>query len=239
MASDMAITLSAQVALEKRLDTIANNVANMNTTGFRATGVKFDSLLGNDGTKVDYVSPGQDFISRKAGALTYTGNNLDVAVNGDAWFSVETPDGTAYTRNGSFNMTSGGDLQSANGYPVLDPGGGPITIDPNAGPVTIGDDGSISQRGKRIGAIGLFLLPDTAKLTRYDNSAVTSSVPADAVEDAVVNGVRQGYVESSNVNPILEMTKLIQVSRAFDNAMAAAQQNDQTAEDAIKTLAPG
>jgi flagellar basal-body rod protein FlgF len=235
----LPISLSAQVAMQSRLDAVANNLANMRTAGFRAGGVKFEALLSDvSGAPVDMVSSGQTFISRAAGGLDYTGNSLDVAIAGDAWFGIKTPAGTAYTRDGRFHVDNEGNLKTVDNYAVLDPGGGEITIDVNAGPVTIGEDGSVSQQGKRIANIGMFLIPEKAALSRYENSAVIPSMPAEAVEDATSNSVRQGFVEGSNVNPMLEMTKLIAVSRAFDQASSAVDQNDQLMSQAVRTLAP-
>jgi flagellar basal-body rod protein FlgF len=235
----LPVSLSAQVAMQNRLDTVAHNIANMNTPGFRAGGVRFEALLSEvTGTPVDYVSSGKTFISRNSGGMSYTGNALDVAVSGDAWFGVKTPAGTAYTRDGRFHLDNEGNLMTVDNYPVLDPGGGEITIDVNAGPATIGEDGSVSQQGKRVANLGLFLIPDTAQLARYDNSAVIPNQPAEAIEDATANSVRQGFVEGSNVNPMLEMTKLIAVSRAFEQAASAVDQNDQLMSQAVRTLSP-
>ncbi|MBN8995438.1 MAG: flagellar basal-body rod protein FlgF [Rhizobiales bacterium] len=233
------ISISAQVALQNRLDAVANNIANTSTPGFRAGGVRFEALLSDNlGGQTDYVSSANTFISRNAGGLTPTGGALDVAVNGDAWFAVKTPAGTAYTRDGRFHVDVEGNLKTVDNYPVLDPGAGEITIDAAAGPVTIGDDGSISQQGKRIANLGLFTIPDKAKLTRYDNSAVFTDLPAEPVEDATSNSIRQGFIEGSNVNPILELTRLIAVQRAFDRANASVDQNDELQQQAIRTLSP-
>ena len=159
-------------------------------------------------------------------------------MRGAGWFAFAANGKTVYTRDGRFHINDLGDLKTVNNYNVLDPGGAPITIDPAAGPVTIGEDGAISQGKSQIGALGVFLIPETAKLTHHDNSGVISDKPAVPAEDMTVNGVRQGYLESSNVNPIVEMTKLIEVSRAFDNAVAATQSGDTTTDDMIKTLGP-
>ncbi len=240
MATGTYVAISAQIAMERRLEAIANNIANVNTAGYRAVGVRFTSELKQAGqTQVDFASPGQTYVVRNQGPITHTGNSLDVAVDGDGWFGLETPTGTVYTRDGRFHMTANGDLQSVNGYGVLDSGGSPISLDASGGPVNIAEDGSVSQGGKRLGTIGLFLIPADAKLTRHDNSAVISDKPVDPVEDLTANSVRQGYVEGSNVNPIIEMTRLIEASRAFDQATTAIQQNDQVSQEAIKTLAPG
>jgi flagellar basal-body rod protein FlgF len=105
--------------------------------------------------------------------------------------------------------------------------------------VEIAENGGVSQGGRRLGVIGLFVIPANATLTRHDNSAVVSDRPAEPVVDMTTNSIRQGYVEGSNVNPIVEMTRLIEASRAFDQATAALAQNDEVSQEAIKTLAPG
>jgi flagellar basal-body rod protein FlgF len=94
----------------------------------------------------------------------------------------------------------------------------------------------ISQKGSQVGALGLYAIDDDAKLTRYNNSGVIPNKPATAVLDFTANGVAQGFVESSNVNPIMEMTKLITLSRAFDGVSAATEKSEASLSDAIKTL---
>jgi flagellar basal-body rod protein FlgF len=240
MSTGTYVAISAQIAMERRLEAIASNIANVNTAGYRAVGVRFSTELAQAGqTQVNFTSQGQNYVVRSQGPINATGNSLDVAVDGDGWFGLETREGTVYTRDGRFHMTANGDLQSVNGYSVLDSGGSPITLDASGGPVTIGENGAISQGGKSLGAIGLFLIPGDASLTRHDNSAVISDKPVDPVEDMTANSVRQGYIEGSNVNPIMEMTRLIEAGRAFDQATAAIDQNDQVSQEAIKTLAPG
>ena len=239
MSTDLYVALSGQVALEKRLNAIANNVANMNTTGFRAEGVKFASLLQMAGDDpVAYASGGETYISRRAGPLIETGNSLDAAIDGDGWFSFQAGDKTVYSRDGRFHMTELGELKTVMGYSVLDPGGSPIVVDPSAGPIAIAEDGTVSQGGKRVSQVGLFLIPEGAHLERHDNSAVTTKAEVEPAADMTANSIRQGYVEGANVNPVLEMTRLIEAARAFDNAVAAMQQSDTTTQEAIRTLAP-
>jgi flagellar basal-body rod protein FlgF len=239
MSTDLYVAASSQIAMNKRMEAIANNIANMNTAGYRAAGVKFQAAMSHVGDEqVAYASPGSVYILREAGPVSYTGNSLDVAIDGDGWLALKSPQGTIYTRDGRMHMTDRGELQSVNGYPVLDPGGSPITLDPSAGPVMIGESGGISQGGTQVGAVGLFLIANDAHLTRFDNSAVIPDKPAKAAEDVTTNSVRQGYVEGSNVNPILEMTRLIEVSRAFDQAATAIDDSDNLSQEAIRTLSP-
>jgi flagellar basal-body rod protein FlgF len=237
MQNSLYVSLSGQVALERRLETIANNVANMNTVGFRADGVTFETEVARAGdNRVAFASAGSDYISRLNGGVTKTDNPLDIAVQGDGWFGIRTPGGTAYTRDGRMQMTEAGNLVTLNGYPVLDAGGAPIILDSSAGPPTIAGDGMINQNGKQVGAIGLFSIDNAAKLTRADNSAVITDKPAVPILDFTQDGVIQGYVEGSNVDPIREMTKLIAVTRAFDGVSNGLSQMETTLHDAIKTL---
>ena len=240
MTVNTYVAVSAQRAMEARLESIASNIANVNTPGFRAAGVRFEAEIRRVGQdQVAYASSGESYVNRKQGPITYTGNTLDVAIQGDGWFGFNTPQGTVYSRDGRFHMNANGDLLSAAGYAVTDPGGSPIVLDPAGGPVQIGENGTISQAGQQLGSIGLFTIPADAKLRRHDNSAIVPDKPAEPVEDMTADGMRQGYLEGSNVNPVVEMTRLIEASRAFDQATAAANQDDETIQEAIRTLGAG
>jgi flagellar basal-body rod protein FlgF len=237
MQNGLYVALSAQIALERRLETIANNVANMNTVGFRADGVSFATELAKAGdNNIAYVSTGTSYITRNTGATVKTGNPFDVAVQGDGWIAIETANGVAYTRDGRMRISDDGALQTLNGNAVLDAGGAPIMLDPGASAPTISSDGMIAQDGKQVGAIGLYEIDADAKLTRTENSGVIPDKPATPILDFTSNGVVQGFVESSNVNPIEEMTKLIAVTRAFDGVNSQVTQTESSLQDAIKTL---
>ena len=237
MQTGLYVSLSAQIALRKRMDTIAGNVANMNTAGFRASEVKFQTLVEKAGSNsVAYSSTGTEFISRRSGGMVKTDNPLDVAIQGDGWFAIKTPAGTAYTRDGRLNLTETGTLQGINGNPILDAGGTPIVLDPSAGPPMIASDGMITQNGAQVGAIGLFSIDDTAKLSRTSFGGLIPDKPATPVLDFTSNGVAPGFVENSNVNPGMEMTRLIMVSHAFDSVSNAMTASESSLNDAVKTL---
>jgi len=237
MDSALYVSLSSQLALENRLNTIADNVANATTVGFRSTEVKFDQLISRSpGTDVSYVTSGKDYLSTTSGGLTKTGNQLDFAVKGSGWFALDTPAGQVLTRDGRFSMTPNGALISTMGYPVLDAGGSPIQLDPTKDAPVAGQDGSLTQDGKLVGAIGLFSADVSQGYTRYGNSGIIPARPAVPIVDQSDQGVEQGYVEESNVNPIAEMTKLIMVQRAFDNSAAADKETSSSLNDAVKVL---
>jgi flagellar basal-body rod protein FlgF len=237
MQSSLYVDLSAQLALQRRLDTIANNVANASTAGFRSEEVKFEALLSRTPSDpVAFASPGDTYLSRRAGEFVKTDNPLDVAVQGDAWLAINTPGGPVYTRDGRMRITPTGNLESLDGHAILDVGGAPIALDPSGGPPSIARDGMITQGGRQISAIGLFTIDENAKLKRYENSGVIPDRPATPALDFTKTGIAQGFVERANVNPVMEMTRLIGVSRAFDAISAALSDSESSLRDAVKTL---
>jgi flagellar basal-body rod protein FlgF len=238
MQNQLYVALSAQVSLSKRLETIASNIANMNTPGYRADGTAFAAEVAKIGdAQVAYVSPASNYISRRSGPLVKTDNPLDVAVQGDGWFAIQTKNGVVYTRDGRMTMAETGELRTLTGNAVLDAGGAPIILDPAAGPPTIANDGMITQNRTQVGAIGLFSLADATSLNRAENSGVIPNKPAVPILDFTQNGVVQGSFEGSNINPIEEMTKLISVTRNFDGVGSEVARTESSLQDAIKTLA--
>lgn len=237
MQNGLYVAVSAEVALQGRLETIADNIANMNTVGYRATGVSFEAEIARAGeARIDYVSSGSNFVSRRIGGLVKTDNPLDFALQGDGWFAIQTPSGIAYTRDGRASIDDSGTLRTLNGDPILDAGGAPIIVDGAAGTVTVSADGMVAQNGRQIGAIGVFAIDPGATLKRTENSGVVPDKAATPILDFTRNGVVQGAVESSNVDPIHEMTRLIDVTRVFDGVVAETSQSEASLQDAIKTL---
>jgi flagellar basal-body rod protein FlgF len=231
------VALSSQIALEKRLNTIADNVANASTIGFRATGVKFEDVVsGLDDNSLSFVSSGDTYISDTSGPLRETGNPFDFAIKGDAWFGIETPGGTVMTRDGRFTLTENGELVSIEGYPVLDAGGAPIQLDPRNGPPRAGADGSLRQGDNLVGALGLFNFDPGPNFVRFGNSGIVPASEPEPVVDRLDAGVVQGFLEESNVNPVLEITRLIMVQRAFENGAAMIRDTESSYDEAIKTL---
>ena len=237
MQNGLYVALSSQIALEKRLNTIADNVANASTIGFRATGVKFEDVVsGLDDKALSFVTSGDTYISNTNGPLRETGNPFDFAIKGDAWFGIETPAGTVMTRDGRFTLTENGELVSIEGYPVLDAGGAPIQLDPRNGPPRAGADGSLRQGDQLVGALGLFNFDPGPNFVRFGNSGIVPSGEPEPVVDRIDAGVAQGFLEESNVNPVLEITRLIMVQRAFENGAAMIRDTESSYDEAIKTL---
>ena len=240
MQGSLYVAISSQIALERRLTTLADNVANANTTGFRATEVKFNEVLADTGaSNVSFVNQGQDFLKTSNGGLNATGNQLDFAIRGEAWFMIETPTGNMLTRDGRFSLTETGQLVNINGYPVLDPGEAPIQLDPGGPPPKVGRDGGLEQDGVRLGAVGLFQADLSQGFQRKAALGVVPTIPPEPLVDANSAGLLQGYLEESNVNPVSEMSHLIMLSRAFESASAMMKATEDIFKEAIQTLGSG
>lgn len=240
MQSGLYVSLSSQMALERRLTTLADNMANINTVGFRSTDVKFDEVLSAthnaQNAKVAFVSQGNDYLSTRQGQFDRTGNPLDFAIKGEGWFAIDTPSGQVMTRDGRFSLTETGALVSSRGYPVLDPGGAPIQVNREGGEISVGADGNIIQDGRQVGTIGIFSFDLDRGFIRHENSGVIPTDTPSAVVDDPKIGVVQGYVEQSNVNGIREMTQLIQINRAFDSISSVMRESESSMQEAIRTL---
>ncbi|MEX3007018.1 flagellar basal-body rod protein FlgF [Hoeflea sp. TYP-13] len=233
MQSSLYVALSSQIALENRLNTLADNVANSSTIGYRPTEIRFESLLNNN---TAFVSHGETYLSTTGGGLTQTESPLDFAVQGEGWFAIETPAGMTLTRDGRFTMSGTGELVTLAGYPVLDPGGAPIQLDGNAGPPDVTRDGLLRQNGTAVGSIGIYAADLEQGFIRYENSGIIPNAKPEPILDRTNSGVLQGYLEKSGVNALSEMSRLIMVTRAFENAASLIKDSENSLDDAVKTL---
>ncbi len=210
------IALSRQMALENQMSVVANNIANMNTAGFKGEALRFEQyLIDTDRSEdVSFVVDHGTLRDLTDGPITTTGNALDVAISGDAFFAVETEKGERYTRDGHFQVSPFGELATSNGHLVLDNAGGAIPIPPNAGIISIAADGTISNQDGVIGRIGLVRFDNNQALEREGSSLFRTDQGPLPIEEAFVV---QGAIEGSNVQGVLEMTKMMQTVRAFQN----------------------
>lgn len=220
METPTYIALSRQMVLRNQMDVVANNIANASTPGFKAEMMLMSEveLPAERGVDLSYV---QDFATARdfsPGALRATGNDLDLAIQGDGFFAVQTPDGVRYTRVGRLQLDANGTLVTNQGYPVL-ASGGAVTIDPDDGPVNIAEDGTIStdlgiggQQMVVAGKLDLVDFADRGKLTPTQDNLFD---PNGQQPTAATGKIAQGMLEDSNVRPIIEMTSLIEVTRNY------------------------
>jgi flagellar basal-body rod protein FlgF len=231
------VALSGQLSLEKRMETLAGNIANANTPGFKAGLVDFKTLLSQAGPSgTSFVATGNNVLDMSGGGLTQTGNPLDLAVNGEAAFAYQSPEGTYYSRDGRLALAADGRLQNLEGHALLDPSNAPIILDPSAGEVTIGRDGRILQAGNVVGQIGLFGIDSSRGFGRRGSSGFVPKDTPQPVVDFGTTSIAQGFVESSNVNAVVEMVNLIRVTRAFEAASTFADKAMEAERNAIQTI---
>ena len=240
MQAGLYVSLSGQVALERRLATIANNIANVGTAGYRAEEIKFDTLYSKIASEsTAYSSTGKSYVSDRAGGIEKTGNPLDVAIQGAGWLAIQTPSGTTYTKDGRMKILDTGELQTLNGNPILDSSNAPILIDPQGAAPQISHDGKITQNGRQIGTLGLFTIDVSKGYLRSENSSIIPATAAQPIEDFASIGIVQGFVEQSNVNAVAEMTNLINVTRAFDGLQNSIDESESSLKKAIQILGGG
>jgi flagellar basal-body rod protein FlgF len=208
------IALSRQMALRRHMDLIANNIANMTATGFKAEALLYEPVVSNagPGQRLAFVQDVGVARDVRAGPMTSTGNPLDLAIEGPGYFAIDTGQGTRYGRSGQFHLSEFGELATAAGDPVLDDGGAPLTLPLDAGPITIAADGTVSTAQGVAGRIGLVEFADEQRLRKVGGGLYRADQPPDPAERS---RVVQGMLEGSNVQPILEMTEMMAVVRAY------------------------
>ena len=237
MESSLYVAAAGQRNIQKQLTVVANNIANMNSAGFRAENVDFKSLISRTSQEdVHFPTVAKLYPAMEQGALQKTDNPLDVAISGEGWFAISTEAGTAYTRDGRFQINAFGELQTLQGHPVLDAGEAPIQLNANAGMPEILQDGRILSNGRLVGNLGIFQVEPENLASRLTNAAFISSVPGVAI--AAGNGVslNQGFVENSNVNPMKELGNLITITKAFDSVSSLVDRVDQTLSRSLNEL---
>ncbi len=236
MDSTGFVTLNRQVGLLKELETVAQNIANMSTDGYRREGVVFSEFVVKTGRRSDSLSMGHanGRVSDLAqGPLMQTNGTFDLAIEGPGFFLIATPNGDRLTRAGSFTPSADGLLVAADGASLLDAGGSPVFVPGDAAQVSIGVDGTVSADGNPVAQIGLWEPADPLQMTRDKDVRFDPGGPPLPVE----NGrMLQGFVERSNVDPVTELTRMIEVQRAYELGRTFLDREDERVRSAIRTI---
>jgi flagellar basal-body rod protein FlgF len=252
MQNAQLVALSRHMALQREIDIVANNIANINTTGFKTDGVVFQEMLMPGASADQFARPDRrlSFVQDRAtwldltpGAIQQTGNPLDLAISGDGFIAVQTSRGERYTRNGALQINARGQLVTSEGDQVLGDNG-PITLQAQDQNIAISGDGTVSVRQGAIATIdarrGKIRVVTFAQpqLLQKDGSS-TFSAPAGAQPQAAPATVRlvQGALEKSNVRGVVEMTRMIEVTRAYTQLAGMVQSQSDQRKSAIQQLA--
>ncbi len=250
MENTLLVGLSRQVTLERQMDIIANNVANVNTNGFKANRSLFqeflrspaheDNFVGRD-RLVSYVADGGSFHDFTQGPSEETKNPLDVAIDGGGFLVVQTPDGERYTRDGSLKINNQGQLVTEAGYPVLGTSG-PIVFQQTDKQVSIATDGNVTVlegTGRTDSVRGKLRVVSFANPQRLQKEGENLFSAADgaAAQPDTTSRIRQGFIEKSNVNSVLEMTRMLEVTRSYQQVATLLQQQSDLHTSAIEKLA--
>lgn len=229
------LAVNRQLGLATEMDMVANNLANLNTTGFRREGLAFTEFVisAQVGESVSMADLGARYVSELPGAVAATGGRLDVAIEGEGYFAIQTEDGIRLTRAGAFQTSPEGFLVTPSGDEVLDAGQAPIPIPVEAKNVLIGADGTLSTNGEPIAQVGVFNAPREL-ISRFGDTAFI--VEDDAFEPIADPRVRQGALEQSNVDAIMEIARMIEVTRAYETAQSLIEDEDRRIQEAISTL---
>jgi flagellar basal-body rod protein FlgF/flagellar basal-body rod protein FlgG len=222
MDSGLYAACSGLMARMQSLDTIASNLANSSTSGFRGEKDSFGTVLAEAGntTRMSTLNKAANTYSQwkgtqldqTQGQVTMTNNDLDLAIEGQGYFKVQTPTGTAYTRDGNFQTDTDGNLTTAAGNKVLGEVG-PIMV--GRGPVTVSSDGTVSSNSAVVGKLSLVTFAPDVRLEHQGASLYTA--PKDAKEQPATASVQQGALESSNVSPVESVVKLISAQRETES----------------------
>lgn len=234
MENTLFIALSRQLAARRHMDVIANNLANLSTPGYRGEKMMFAEHLSKarGGDNMSFVQDRALAMDTRAGKLSQTGNPLDLAIEGDAWFVVETDAGERYTRNGRFVLDAEGQLVTQNGDPVLTDGG-PIQFTAEDTEIVIKADGTVLANGAERGRLSLVSFENEQLLKKESGNLYSTE---GEVNPATAYSVVQGTVEESNVQPILQVTEMIKVLRDYQSNQRLIESEHQRQRNAIERL---
>ena len=230
------VALTRQSGLAKELQSVANNIANLSTTGYRREGVLFAEMvqaLPVEGGAVAMTEARARYTDELQGTLEETGGRLDFAIEGEGYFTVMTPQGERLTRAGAFGRNADGEIVTADGHRLLDEGGGAIVIPFEARSVGLAADGTLSVDGEPVARVGLVTVEDRTRLFREAGVLFRADGATLPVEDG---RIVQGFLEASNVSAVGEMARMIEVQRAYEYGQKLMDQEDERIRKVVTTL---
>jgi len=242
MENTLFVALSRQITVRRQMDVVANNIANMNTNGFKGEKMMFVEHLVRSkgggsvlGDKLSYVRDIATMRDNSKGFIKQTGNPLDLSIADEGYFAVQGSAGEQYTRNGRFQMDATGQLVTGTGDTVLSSTGAPFFFGPTDTQITISGDGTVSTENGSIGRLKIVTFENEGFLQQAGNSLFNAGANNPSLDVEFPN-VMQGALESSNVQPILELTKMIEVQRSYDGARSLIDKEDERQKKMIQEM---
>ena len=227
-------TLTRQSGLMNELQVLAHNIANASTTGFRREGVVFSEFIsasqGEESISMAHANVRHVDLSQ--GALTRTGGRYDLAIQGEGFFLVATPDGERLTRAGAFFPSAEGALVTAEGFALLDNGAAPVPVPIGALDVSISKDGTMTADGVPVAEIGLWQPDEPSDLRRQSGTLMIAENWSPVASGTIL----QGHLEESNVNTLGEIARMIEVQRAYEMGQRFLENEDQRQKSVLQTL---
>jgi flagellar basal-body rod protein FlgF len=243
MENPSYIVLSQQMGLRRQMDVIANNLANANTSGFKAERMLFTELLtgkaGNPGVsgpgaRISFLGEAGTLADMREGQLQSTSNQLDFAIHGPGYFSVDTPGGPRYTRDGRFELDGQGRLVNREGFALLSSAGQPMRVPDGAVKIEITKSGKITSDKGDIGQVGLYKFDNDLAMRKAGGNLYETDAQPQPVDASTQ--VQQGMIEGSNVQSILEITSMIEVQRRYQSSQRLIEGEHERARSAIQKL---
>ena len=228
------ITITRQSALQREMQVLANNIANSATSGYRSEGVIFSEYVKSveQGASLSMGQGNVRVTSFEQGGLSQTMGRFDFAIEGDGYFLVETPRGERLTRAGSFSPSAQGELLTVDGYRVLDVGGAPLFV-PGDADISVSSDGTLSADGQPLGQMAIVRPVEASDMVRETGVMFRADA---GWEPAQMSRVLQGFVERSNVDPIGQLARMIEVQRAYELGQSFMEREDERTRSAMKTM---
>jgi flagellar basal-body rod protein FlgF len=241
MENSLLISLSHQVAAYRSMDLIANNLANVSTPAYQRESPSFNEYItqvrpaeGQVGPQsLSFVADGGVVRDLSEGRLDTTNAPFDFAIHGKGYFVVQTANGERYTRNGHFSLDSSGQIVTSNGDPVQGDGGA-ITITPDDGEIHIAQDGTISGKNGQIGRLRIVDFADPRALTKEGASLYAAGTQTPVAADSFT--LQSGMLEASNVEPVVEISHMIEVMRAYQAIASLTQTQEDLMRQAVDKL---
>lgn len=240
MENSLLIGLSRQMTLRREMDVIANNLANMNTIGYKEETPVFEEFImptakqDSADSTLSFVNDIGMYRNMADGGLTTTDNALDFALSGAGYFQVENEDGTFYTRNGHFQLNAQGQLSTPNGDLVLSDGGAPISFTADDGAIVVASDGTISTDNGQRGKLAVVTFENPREMRKIGSNLLQTGEEG---QPAKATAIVQGALEASNVNAIEQMTSMIEVLRSYTSANKMIETAEDMKRKAISTIA--